>query len=267
MSLKILVVPSMLVGTLVIAIGYVKPGIATVLEKKDQLSQTTGQVERLATIVNNIQSLKGQITTASDDVDFLKTYFPGQSDVEKEIDQLNFLASKSGVAVKDIQVTAMKKPVVADVLPQEDTESSSAAALFTGTETSVVALPVSTKKTYVPATYTVTVQSVGSYDAVKSFAANIMKAHRFLRIAESSITLPQSEGANATAQPAAGTLESEITVELPVLSPVKVTTALGDAAFDIPKINFETLATVRTNNDGAVPELPRADTGKSNLFQ
>lgn len=266
MSLKILLVPSLIIGILIIAIGYIKPGVMTLFEKKTQFDQVVSQAEQLDTIVNNTASLKGQMKTQSDDVDFLKRYFPGKPDVEVGIDQLNYLASQSGVAVKDVQVAEIKKEQVAQV-EADDAATSSADVLFAPAETAG-SLPVSVKKTYTPLTYTITIQTIGSYDAVKSFLANVMKSHRFIRISEASIALPGvTANQQQQQQPNGDVLESEFSVDFLVLPEVVLTTALGDATFDAAKLDFSPLDGIRLNQDGAIPDLPMVETGKANLFK
>lgn len=270
MSLKILVVPALIIAILVIGIGYLKPSIGVLFEKKSTFDQTVGQADQLDTVVKNIQSMKSQLAASSEDVDFLKQYIPGQSDVEKEIDQLNYLASKSGVAVKDIQVVEIKKPVVTAAPPVEAGPTSSATALFGDTSMNA-SLPTSVKKTYTPETYTISIKSIGSYEATKSFMANVMQSHRFLRVAEASLGSAQSTegvGAAASKQPSnLDGLESMLTVEFAVLPTLTVDSALGDAAFDKPKLSFDTVSGIRMHSDGDAPMLPKADTGKTNLFQ
>lgn len=266
MSLKVLLVPSLIIGILVITIGYIKPSVIALFEKKTQFDQIVAQAEQLDMIVNNVSSLKGQIKAQSDDVNFLKEYFPGKSDVEIGMDQLNYLAAKSGVAVKDVQVTEIKKEQVAAQAGADETATSSADVLFAPAE-SAGALPLSIKKTYTPLTYMITIQTVGSYDALKSFTANVMKAHRFIRVAEASVSLPTAIGTADDQQPNGDVLESELAIEFLVLPEVTLTTALGDATFDSAKLNFSPLNDVRANQDGAIPDLPAVGTGKANLFK
>lgn len=266
MSLKILVVPVLMIGILIISIGYVKPGVMVLLEKKSQFDAVRNQTAQLETIISNAQSLKSQVATAAEEMSFLQAYLPNQSDVEKQIDQLNFLANKSGVAVQDMQVTEIKAPPVIAEDPVVEEATSSADVLF-GSGQETAALPVSVKKTYTPSTYTLTVQLAGTYDALKSFSLNIMKAKRFLKVSEASIEVVQDATASP-GQPAANPdiLTSKITAEFSLLPKVKTVTALGDAAFDRSQFDLSTLEAVRLSTEGA-PSLPAAPTGKANLFQ
>ena len=265
MSIKVLLVPSLIIGILIIAIGYIKPGVMTLFEKKTQFDQVVSQAEQLDMIVSNAASLKSQMSAQAEDVDFLQGYLPGKSDVEIGIDQLNYLASKSGVAVKDMQVAEIKKEQVVQVAA-DDMATSSADVLFAPAETANT-LPVSVKKTYTPLTYTITIQTVGSYDTIKSFAANVMKSHRFIKVSEASISLPSAAGAATDQQPNGDVLESEISVDFLVLPEVVLTTALGDATFDAAKLNVSPLDGIRSSQDGVIPDLPTVETGKANLFK
>lgn len=265
MSLKILLVPSLIIGILIIAIGYIKPGVMTLFEKKTQFDQVVSQSEQLDAILSNAAALKGQLSAQSEDVEFLRGYLPGKSDVEIGVDQLNYLASKSGVAVKDMQVAEIKKEQVAQV-EAVDAATSSADVLFAPTE-ATSSLPVSVKKTYTPLIYTITIQTIGSYDTVKSFLSNVMKSHRFIKVSAASVSLPGATADQQQPQPNGDVLESEFSVDFLVLPEVVLTTALGDATFDTAKLDFSPLDGIRLNQDGAIPDLPMVETGKANLFK
>lgn len=282
MSLKLLAIPLFVVCTLVIAISYVKPDIVLLLEKNRQLEHLQRQASSLDTIASNIKSMQAQMTTSNSDpasqltdADFLRqVYFPSVSDIEKGIDQLNFLADQSGVVVSDIQVEDMKKKVVVSATETEDGATNSAELLIAqGSEGVSEGGPTATvHRTYVPDMFSVTIETAGSYEAMKDFYARLVQAKRFFfpktmkltNKVERSGSVPGTEKQDSSSS---DILLSSMEIEFLLLPTVSLVSAVGDDAFEKAKLDFTTLAAIRQNQQGVTPALPAADPlGKTNLF-
>lgn len=274
MNLKILIVPLCVVGILVLTIGYIKPDISTLLAKRKQLDDISVQVASLDTLVSNIQSMKAQIDSSKSDpaldvtdANFLRTsYFPQSSDIEKRIDQLNFLASQSGVDVGDIHVEDVKKEDVV-MAPVEDTAMDSSANILLVHEGDVSGeqLAPSVRKTYTPVIYTLTLNTTGTYDATKKLYDSIVQAKRFLTIQEVRVGIPH-QVPSITKTPS-HFLDAEISIEFPILPKVSIASVIGDSAFEKSKLPFDVLAPIRQNTQSVIPDLPAGELGKANLFE
>jgi hypothetical protein len=193
MSLKILSMPLFVICTLVIAISYVKPDISLLMKKHNQTKYLGNQLVSLETIASNIRSMQSQIETSQSDSEstmtdahFLQSiYFPTSSDIEKGIDQLNFLADQSGVVVSNVGVEDAKKadpvPVVVD-----DSVADSAALLIANADGGdfIEEDITSVHRTYVPDTFLVTIEIAGSYEAMRDFYARIVHAKRLFLLQE-----------------------------------------------------------------------------------
>lgn len=282
MSLKLLAIPLLVISILVIAISYVKPDLVLLSEKRRQLEHFRLQAASLDRISSNIKSMQTQIATSNSDpgsqvtdADFLRqVYFPAVSDIEKGIDQLNFLADQSGVAVSDIQVQDVeKKSAVSALGGLEDSASGSAELLIANeSDVAVEAVPVAIHRTYTPDTFIVTIETVGSYEATKDFYARLVQAKRFffpkvMKLANKDQGSSGFPGTEKKEDVSSDTLVSSVEVEFSVLPTVSVASAVGDEAFEKAKLDFETLAMIRQDQQGVTPALPAANTlGKTNLF-
>ena len=278
MSLKILLVPLLVIGILVISIGYIKPDITLLLEKKKIAEAVDSKLDRLEVVITNVQSMKAKIASSrsesgSDvtDANFLRgSYFPIQSDIEKQIDRMNFLAVQSGIALGDIQVSDQKKDETVVAVQNEESMATSADLLLVKSQSGddLVEVPVSVRTTYTPETFALTVVTTGSYDATKNFYNGIMKSKRFLSI--ESVSLGEQEptsGASEEKKLDPNALQSSVTIIFSLLKPVSIPTAFGNAAFDTDVLNFGLIGSIRQNTETAIPVLPQADTlGKPNLF-
>ncbi len=280
MSLKLLAIPIIVICTLVIAISYVKPDFALLSEKRAQLEKLRSQASSLDAIASNIKSMQTQIATENSDsgseltdADFLrKVYFPAVSDIERAIDQLNFLADQSGVIVSDIQVQDKEKKAAVLAAPEDNVQDSAGLLIAKGPDGAAGEVVTRVHRTYTPDVFTVTIKTAGSYEAMKDFYARVVQAKRFFSL--KTVTLARED--RETPVPAGGaeketsspdTLFSDMEVDFFLLPTVSLTSAVGDDAFDKARLDFETLAMIRQNRQGVTPELPAAyPLGKANPF-
>ncbi|MDQ5976940.1 MAG: hypothetical protein QG664_853 [Patescibacteria group bacterium] len=281
MSLKLLAIPFFVICTLVIAISYVKPDVVLLFEKHRRLGYLQSQAASLDTLGSNIKSMQTQIaTTSSDtgsqmtDAEFLRqVYFPAASDIEKGIDQLNFLADQSGVIVSDVQVEDFIKKTTDTVVAVADSMQTSADLLIAQSSagTGVEEAPVAIHRTYVPDTFMLTIETAGSYEATKDFYARLIQAKRFffpktVELADKREDIGAPSGTTGV-DDSTDILFSTMEIEFLLLPTVSLVSAVGDDAFEKAKLDFETLATIRQNQQGVTPELPAANPlGKTNLF-
>jgi len=280
MSLKLLAIPIIVICTLVIAISYVKPDFILLSEKRAQLEQLRSQASSLDAIASNIKSMQAQITTENSDpesgltdADFLrKVYFPAASDIERGVDQLNFLADQSGVIVSDIQVQDVEKKVAVLAVPEDNIQDSAGLLIAKGPDGADGEAVTRVHRTYTPDVFTVTIKTAGSYEAMKDFYARVVQAKRFFSLKKVTLAREDQEtpipaGETGKASSSSDTLFSEMEVNFFLLPTVSLASAVGDDAFEKAKLDFEMLAMIRQNQQGATPELPAANPlGKANLF-
>lgn len=276
-----LAIPFLVICTLVIAISYVKPDVVLLLKKQYQLERLRAQLASLERISLNIKSMQEQIATsqsdsesAMTDADFLRQiYFPASSDIERGIDQLNFLADQSGVTVVSVTVEDAKKtglvPVIAEEVMQDSAGILIAKAVDGESVESDLVVP---HRTYVPDTLGITIKTAGSYEATRDFYSRVVHAKRFFLPKELKLGKEQDQSAGAPTGAAAekenlDILYSTLAVQFLLLPKVSIVSAIGDDVFEKTKLDFETLAMIRQNKQGVTPELPAANPlGKTNPF-
>jgi len=280
MSLKLLAIPFFVICTLVIAISYVKPDVVLLLQKRYQLERSHARLTSLEKIALNIESMQAQIATsqsdsgsAMTDADFLRQiYFPASSDIERGIDQLNFLADQSGITVSSVEVQDAKKVAPVSVAVEEVVQDSAglliAKAVDGESAESDLIVP---HRTYVPDTFDVTIKTAGSYEATRDFYARVVHAKRLFLPGTLKLTRDQSQSTGPVATQEStkdsNTLYSDLEVKFLLLPTVSITSAVGDDVFEKTKLDFESLAMIRQNKEGVTPELPAANPlGKTNPF-
>ncbi len=281
MSLKLLAVPFLVICTLVIAISYVKPDISILLKKQHQVGILQAQLVSLETIESNIKSMRSQITTSSSDsestmtdADFLRqVYFPIGSDIEKGVDQLNFLADQSGIVVSDVQVEDQKKDIAQTEVKDETLQTSADLLIAKKGDAVIEEVPlVSVHRTYTPRSYLVTLKTAGSYQSTKDFYARVVQAKRFflpqnVEIISREESKPMEMGGADQKEVPPDTVFSTLEVQFFTLPAVSLATPVGEDVFEKAQLNFATLAMIRQNPQGVTPELPAANPlGETNLF-
>jgi Tfp pilus assembly protein PilO len=281
MSLKLLAIPIIVICTLVIAISYVKPDFALLSEKQAQLEQLRSQASSLDAIASNIKSMQTQIATENSDpesgltdADFLrKVYFPAASDIERGIDQLNFLADQSGVIVSEMQVRDAEKKAVVLTAPEDNMQDSAGLLIAKGPDGAAGEAVTRVHRTYTPDVFTVTIKTAGSYEAMKDFYARVVQAKRFFSLKMVTLAREDQEtpipAGESEKEPSSSSdiLFSDMEVDFFLLPTVSLTSAVGDDAFEKARLDFETLAMIRQNRQGVTPELPAANPlGKANPF-
>ncbi len=280
MSLKIFFIPFFVICTLVVAIGYVKPSVVTLMTKYHDLERLDSEMISLETVESNIASMASQIATSQSDsrstltdVDFLReVYFPVSSDIERGIDQLNFLATQSGLIVTSIEVQDIvkAKPVV---VTAEDSTKASADILIANPATDVnSASPVvAVHRTYTPDMATVKVETQGSYEATKSFYSRVVHAQRFSLFQDILLSIDESNDgvvpSGVAKKGISDLLVSKAEVRFFVLPAVEGVTAVGDDVFLKTKLDFEMFAMIRQDDKAELTRLPAANSlGKVNPF-
>ncbi|MDP3957261.1 MAG: hypothetical protein Q8Q10_02050, partial [bacterium] len=180
MRLKILIPPLFIVSILILAIGYIKPDFEVMQMKKADIRAKEADVEKMDTIVANIDALNSSLDTRQEFEKLAYRYLPNTQSQEQVIDAFNFLATQSGVVI-----------VKMDLKPSPSQKASPGEGSGEVTDASQAAvLPVAK-------TFTFTGSVIGSYENIKIFFDRLAHAERFQRVSFFSI-----ENAEITQSPA-----------------------------------------------------------------
>lgn len=175
MSLKLLMIPFSIIMVLTIMIGFIKPDIGLLQEKKTAYATKLDQAKNMNDLLSNIDALVADLENKRIAEGFVMDYFPKKMDQGRIIDILNFLASQSGVAVVIMGVEEVEKDeavveeVVQNTLPPVSGELDAAGAPVVPV---VVSQPIKLK------TFSAKVTVKGRYENIKDFFQRLAHMNR-----------------------------------------------------------------------------------------
>lgn len=223
MSLKLLIIPFLIIMSLILSIGYIKGDIVLLLDKMNELTLRKTERNDVDRIQNLIVNMKNELAAEDEKTAFLGDYLPDWSDQERAIDAMNYLASRTGMLLTSVDVEEIKEvPVEIEPEPAVASSLDSTGASLEG----AVLLPQ--PKKFVPAKYTVTVDAVGSYRSTRDYLTQITRSNRFVRLKTIGLGVPETKESQG-GQPAPGTvdlLEANFVAEFDYLRPVQIDNAM-----------------------------------------
>jgi len=171
MSLKLLVIPFSILLILILVIGFVKPDIGLLQEKQATYATKLDQAKNIDTLLGNIDALSALLKSESEADHFVRNYFPQEMDQGRVIDILNFLASKSGVAVDTMHFEE----------PGSGPIAASAEVALEETVSAGVPLAGILSRVATPKTFSTEIIVKGRYENIKNFfqrVAHMNRAHK-----------------------------------------------------------------------------------------
>ncbi|MDP2837821.1 MAG: type 4a pilus biogenesis protein PilO [Candidatus Moranbacteria bacterium] len=246
MSLKILIVPFSILMMLVLTIGFIKPDLGTMEEKRSIVSTKQIQSENMATLLKNIQALEGDLNSRQESEKFVSTYLPKTMDQERVLDMLNYLSGQSGVLMTGLTMKEMNTRSQEEVLLAPDGSSLPSAG---GPKTKTFSVEVNVK---------------GSYENIKTFfsqVAHMNRAHKTESFAIKSLKEATGEGASTTI------LEGVFAMSFDYFPVQKVGSALTVPAFSKRELDTTQLTKALSWVTVTVPALVGGPTGRANPFQ
>lgn len=244
--------------SLIVVIGYVKPDIDVLQQKKVLLETKTGQSQNMTTLLSNISNLESSLATQTESVALVSSFIPNDPDQERVIDIFNYLASQSGVFVsimgmKTVVIKNDTKPVVAVADPAL---ASSDPSVVAG-ETMAAALKPKVKA------YAAEVEVKGNYEGIKDFFNRLAHMNRFHTISNFTISVPEEDSADAAAGVLKGTFESQFDY----FPPVTLETALNAPIFSKGVFDTAQLTSLLAWIQYPVSPLKDLNPGRANPFQ
>lgn len=253
MRLKILVFPFAILLALFLVIGYIKPDIDVVQDKRLTLETKTAQSANMATLLSNIDVLTSALNEQSESERLVQTFLPKTSDQERVIDTFNYLASQSGVAVS---VMDMKEILV------KNTETEVLPDPAVATDASGVLPPPQSLKPKVQA-YTASVSVRGGYDNIKDFFNRLSHTNRFHQILNFTVTAAAGEEAASTPGLLSATFESQFDY----FPDQKLDSALNVPVFMKGGFDSVQMEMLKKWVNYTVPPLSKPVTGRPSPFQ
>ena len=264
MQLKIILLPTLVVLSLVLGIGFIKPDYDALTQKRVLLAEKQTQVDKIESVKSNVSTLSGALDSKSDLEQWSLRYYPETMDQERIIDGFNFMAQQSGLIIKamDMKEIIVEKKEAFDVggpltsIPGQEAEGMA-------TITPAYIAPV-------PSSYVAQVQAKGSYENLKNFMDRLSRMDRMnsLRLVSIGVDKDSKEvtdtgQAAATTEQLVGTFEARFDH---IKSP-KQQSALGIPVFEQGTLDTTGLEAARTWATSPVPLLDVGQAGRSNPFQ
>lgn len=265
MSLKILIFPVIIVIALTLAIGYIKPDITTMLEKRAEIEKKTADLAKVDSIIQNIRRLHAEVDQRRESESFVLRYIPRSLEEERVLDAFNFLASQSGVIVTDADVKE-NEPMQKE-LPPVLHASMSFQALTDANQAAAVVVPEVPKRTV--ESYRASVQVLGSYQSIKDFFARLNRTDRAHQMIRFGIQERTDEGLTDEEKAAipADFLEAVLEADFSHFRPLSIVSALEHPLFQGSNFDFAVVDDLLAFVNSPLPALETGQTGRANPFQ
>jgi hypothetical protein len=263
MSLKLLILPTFIILSLVIAIGYIKPEVDTILSRRDEIVAQKEALTRVDAVAQNIRSLDQALDARRETENFVLKYFPRSLDEERVVDMLNYLAQQSGVIVTEIIVT--ENPLVRpDVAAMASADGGTDPAALD--PASVAAFEAS-----LPRTYTAKATVFGAYPNLKDFFSRVYRTDRLHATRQFVVTYREKEDANTEEDALLGIQENfllgTLETDFAYKTEKRAGIALTNPLFQTSSFNFSAADRLIDFVTSPLPPLEADPAGKSSPFE
>ncbi len=249
MSLKLLIIPFSILMVLVIMIGFVKPDITTLQERKVFYATKLEQAQNMNTLLGNIDSLTTSLDSQHQQELFIQNYFPKTMDQGRVIDAFNFLAMQSGVAVSLMDLKGVKSDRVAEEVAPVDTNA-----------------PVSGHTAKIRS-FSAQVSVKGQYENIKDFFERVAHMNRMHRFWNFSIVAQDKKQTNGDESDETGILLGNFEAAFEYFDVQPGQNALYVPVFTRGTFDTESLDATKNWVTSKVPPLERSASGRPNPFQ
>lgn len=267
MQIKLLIVPSLVIFSLIVAIGLIKPDYDTMVQKKAVLEQKQSEAMNIEQTQSNIQSLAQSWSGNAEKDAFVKRYYPETLDQERIVDAMNYLASQSGVILIGFQL----EQVVEDIVQEPVVEAVPLTTLQEG-DASSAAMMASARAAYElprPKAYIARVTARGTYENLRAFIDRASHMDRISEINKFSIyKKEQQEGeASQDEEVSVDELEAGIEARFSYLPKQQGFNALYVPIFQKASFDLSPADEAQAWAANVVPALNAGSGGKPNPFR
>jgi hypothetical protein len=256
MHLKVLLVPSLVVLTLVLAIGFIKPSVADMQMKQAELELTSARLADVETASNNVNALNASLDSRKEAETFVKQYLPESMDQDRPMDAFNFLASQSGVVLTNMEFKDVNRIAA---MPVDDGTVDLAAAA----EAAAFADPT-------PETYIVSAEIRGSYEGIKTFLTRASRMNRLHDISSFGITIDEAHAqdqSGTTVVDPAMNLVGSFVASFPYFAGRPAAAIVSAPLFQQAQFDFGPATAALEKSSESIPPLDRPQSGRPNPFR
>lgn len=251
MNVKILLTPLIIVIAIIFAIWFVYPaysnGVDGVKEKYAQLKSEESKFSGLESKSQNAEKLFSEISSLGADKDILYQFIPEAAKEEEVLDNINYLASASGVSISKFSIS---QPSANNQL-MEDTnpDGSSSAPSFS--------LPKNIKAS---------INLAGNYENIKSFLNKVDKFERYENFSKLQISQNLENSADGAAV-LSDVLNVSADVDFNFLEKTNLSESnANDPVFSSDKLDLSAITEIKNKKTTEVLKLDAGQRGKANPF-
>ncbi|OGI21415.1 MAG: hypothetical protein A2808_00215 [Candidatus Moranbacteria bacterium RIFCSPHIGHO2_01_FULL_55_24] len=271
MQLKLLIVPSLIIISIILIIGFIKPDYDTLKIKRATLVQKETEAANVATIIANVKQLNASLDADQETESFILRYYPDSIDQGRVIDAFNFLALQSGLVITSVELKELPPVAIEEAIqnvPMTSLQGGATDPSLAGSEIP----PVPQYQAPRPRSYTALVKARGSYENVKGFVERMMRLDRIHGMKNFSVGLNEEalrtiDAGEAVSEEAASELVVMFETRFDYLPAQKMVNALHVPVFEKGSLDFAAAKEAMTRATSAVPDLDKGQTGKPNPFQ
>jgi Tfp pilus assembly protein PilO len=249
MKIKILIIPFTIVLSITALIWFIYPMYSNDLDgAKEKYAELQKEREKFSDIENkiaNADKLYAELQ-ALPQRDILYRYIPEEKKEEEIVDNLNFLASSSGLSIFSMAIKSSK--------------SSGSASLVSGDSDVSLAKAGSLPS---PSNISANLSLAGNYESIKKFLESVSKLERYKEFV--SLKLEKISGSEKEVAP--DVLKMTVGINFNFLEKAKLSEAdANNAVFLANKPNMKAIIDIENAKNREVLKLDVTAKGKTNLF-
>lgn len=252
MNAKMLLTPLLIVIIIAALIWFVYPAFSNgtdgVKEKYEKLKKEEAKYEGLKNKNQHVEKIFSEISSLGADKDVLYKFIPEKIKEEEMVDNLNYLASSSGISISQISINqsaiqSTAKPVVADGESVDNLNSFRTS----------------------PQNIKASVILAGNYEKIKSFFEKLDKLERFSNFSKLEISKIPAAGENEAAP---DILSVKTDIDFNYLEKAKLSDANASDPIFSPdsKLNLDIISEIKDKKTTDILNLDAGQKGKANPF-
>ncbi len=257
MGLKLLVFPTIVGLSLILAVMFIQPDVMSILEQRAIESTKQEALSKIETVAANIQNMSSSLDSRKETELLIKRYYPDKVDQERAVDMVNFLAQQSGVIVTKISLVEQENKKKSVSSAQDESMASEEVDILSNTEPIVEP----------PKSYKVDVTVMGTYESIRGFFERLYRTDRF-RVMNSfsvqEITLKTEKEGESIPD---NFLEGSMSLDFRYIPQKRAGNVLHHPLFQSESLDYSSANQLADFINSPVSDLTIPTTGRSNPFE
>lgn len=275
MKVKTLIFPLSIVIVIATGVFWIQPEISSALALRMKDSQVQARLDQIGQVIANIDTLNGNLMENDGDRRFVETYLPKMENDDTIIDEINFLASESGVLLVSTDLKSVSSDLAKAAALQVQTEAERAEVVSNSPGNLLSAgAPSETELLFTESSPNARVRSTdvsvlvfGKYDQIKTFIDRMYHANHFQSFVSIDISKKPQEQSVEPAVVAPDVLNADMVVRFSALPETILSSGVLLDTFKTPYFtNSSTVQDLRGRVTSELPMLDATPSKRSNPF-